>query len=180
VVNYADDLVILCPTGRGEVAMAAMRHLMSRLGLTVNEQKTRLVKLPNEHFDFLGYTLGRFYGKDGQPYWGTCPSKKSTKRLKQGIHDATSSRWNATSPESRIAELNAMIQGWANYFNQGPVTKIYRDLQGYTDRRLRIWLMRRRGKRGTGYRQYPDKYLYRTLGLIRLPQTRADLLNAKA
>ncbi len=47
VVNYADDLVILCPTGRGEAAMAVMRHLMSRLGLKVNEKKTRLVKLLN-------------------------------------------------------------------------------------------------------------------------------------
>jgi RNA-directed DNA polymerase len=180
VVNYADDLVILCPIGRGEEAMAAMRHLMSRLGLMVNEKKTRLVKLPDEHFDFLGYTLGRFHGKDGRPYWGTRPSKKAIKRLKQGIHHATSSRWNATSPESRIAELNPMIRGWANYFNQGPVSKIYRDIQDYTDRRLRIWLMRKHGKRGTGYRQYPDEYLYDILGLYRLPLVRNDLLNAKA
>ena len=40
VVNYADGLVILCPNGRGEETMAAMRHLMSRLGLMVNEKKT--------------------------------------------------------------------------------------------------------------------------------------------
>lgn len=180
VVNYADDLVILCPKGRGEAAMGAMRHLMSRLGLTVNEKKTRLVKLPDEHFDFLGYTLGQFYGKGGRTYWGTRPSRKAIKRLKQGIHDATSSRWNATSSESRVAELNPMIRGWANYFDQGPVRKIYRSIQHYTDWRLRIWLMRRRGKRGTGYRQYPDEYLYETLGLYRLPLARNDLLNAKA
>jgi group II intron reverse transcriptase/maturase len=180
VVNYADDLVILCPPGRGEAAMVAMRHLMSRLGLTVNEQKTRLVKLPDEHFDFLGYTLGQFHGKDGRPYWGTRPSKKAIKRLKQGIHDATSSRWNATSAASRVEELNPMIRGWAGYFNQGPVRKLYRSLQGYTERRLRIWLMRKRGKKGTGYRQYPDEYLYETLGLYRLPLKRGDLLNAKA
>ncbi|WP_367025431.1 group II intron reverse transcriptase/maturase [Methylococcus sp. ANG] len=180
VVNYADDLVILCPNGRGEAAMEAMRQIMSRLGLTINEKKTRLVKLPGEHFDFLGYTFGEFHGKDGRPYWGTRPSKKAIKRLKQGIHDATSSRWNATTVESRVAEINPMLRGWANYFNQGPVTKIYRDLQGYTDRRLRIWLMRRSGKKGTGYRQYPDEYLYETLRLYQLPLKRTDLLNAKA
>ncbi len=180
VVNYADDLVILCPKGRGQAAMEAMRLLMARLGLTVNEKKTRLARLPDDHFDFLGYTLGRFYGKDGRPYWGTRPSKKAIKRLKQGIHDATSSRWNTKSVESRIEELNPMIRGWANYFSQGPVRKIYQDIQGYTERRLRIWLMRRRGKRGTGYRQYPDEYLYETLGLYRLPLKRDDLLNAKA
>lgn len=160
--------------------MAAMRHLMSRLGLMVNEKKTRLVKLRDEHFDFLGYTLGQFYGKDGRPYWGTRPSKKAIKRLKQGIHNVTSSRWNASSVDSRIAELNLIIRGWANYFNQGPVSKIYRTIQDYTERRLRIWLMRKHGKRGTGYRQYPDEYLYDSLGLYRLPLTRNDLPNAKA
>ncbi|HRH75354.1 MAG TPA: group II intron reverse transcriptase/maturase [Zoogloea sp.] len=180
VVNYADDLVILCPEGRGQEAMEAMRLLMGRLGLTVNEKKTRLAKLPDDHFDFLGYTLGRFHGKDGRPYWGTRPSKKAIKRLKQGIHDATSPRWNAKPVESRIDELNPMIRGWEGYFNQGPVGQIYRDIQRYTERRLRIWLMRKRGKGGTGYRQYPDEYLYETLGLYRLPRSRVDVLNAKA
>lgn len=62
LVNYADDFVILCRDGRGEEAMATMRRLMSKLGLTVNEKKTRLVKLSEERFDFLGYTVGQFYG----------------------------------------------------------------------------------------------------------------------
>jgi hypothetical protein len=34
-----------------------MRQLMTRLGLTVNETKTRLARLPEEHFDFLGYSV---------------------------------------------------------------------------------------------------------------------------
>ena len=180
VTNYADDLVILCPKRRGEPAMNAMRHLMARLGLTVNEKKTRLAKLPEDQFDFLGYTIGRFYGKDGRPYWGTAPSKKAIKRLRQQIHDTTSSRWNAMSVESRIEELNPKLRGWAGYFSQGPVLRVYRQIKDYTERRLRIWLMRRRGKRGTGYRQYPDEYLYETLGLYRFPLKPRGLLNAKA
>ena len=59
VVNYADDFVICCPPGNGAAALTVMRQLMARLGLTVNEEKTRLVSLPEERFDFLGYTLGR-------------------------------------------------------------------------------------------------------------------------
>jgi group II intron reverse transcriptase/maturase len=180
VVNYADDLVILCPKGRGERAMQAMRQLMGKLGLTVNEKKTRLVKLPCAHFDFLGYTIGRYYGKEGKPYWGTKPSKKAIKRIKQSIHDATSIRWNAMTPESRVEEINSKLRGWAGYFNQGPVCKIYRDVQRYTERRLRIWLMRKHGKIGTGYRQYSDEFLYHKLGLHRLQISRIDLLNAKA
>ena len=179
VVNYADDFVILCPPGQGAKAMADMRRLMLRLGLTVNEKKTRLVKLPEERFDFLGYTVGRFYGKGGRPYWGTRPSKKAVKRLMQEIHDATTKRWNPLDVESRVERLNPLLRGWAGYFNQGPVGKVYRQIDNYVARRLRIWLMRKRGKRGTGYRQYSDQYLYEELGLIRLLPMLANRSNAK-
>ena len=72
-----------------------------------------------------------------------------------------------------------MIRGWAGYFSQGPVKRIYWLIDSYTARRLRIWLMRRRGKRGTGYRQYSEQFLYETLGLIRLLPRGNDLSNAK-
>jgi group II intron reverse transcriptase/maturase len=179
IVNYADDFVILCREGRGEGAMEAMRRLMGKLGLTVNEKKTRLVKLPDERFDFLGYTVGRFYGLGGRPYWGTRPSKKSIKRLKDAVHDATTRRWNALDVESRVTELNPLLRGWAGYFNQGPVMRIYDDLDRYVARRLRVWLMRKRGKMGTGYRQYSDQFLYESLGLIRLRTLAANRSNAK-
>lgn len=168
VVNYADDFVLLCKDGKGAQAMSGMRYLMAKLGLTVNEKKTRLVKLPDEHFDFLGYTVGQFHGKDGRPYWGTRPSCRSIKRLKAAIHDITSQRWSALDVQSRIDHLNPLLRGWAGYFSQGPVQRIYRDIDDYVARRLRIWLMRKQRKKGTGYRQYPDQYLYATLGLIRL------------
>lgn len=180
VVNYADDFVILCPQGRGEEAMATMRRLMTKLGLTVNEKKTRLVRLPEERFDFLGYTVGRFYGLGGRPYWGTAPSKKAIKKLKGRIHDETTRRWSETTVEKRVEELNPVIRGWANYFSQGPVGRIYRDIDSYTARRLRVWLRRRSGKRGTGYRQYSDQYLYEKLRLIRLMPAARDRSNAKA
>lgn len=180
VVNYADDFVILCPKGRGEPAMVAMQHLIAKLGLTVNLKKTRLVRLPDERFDFLGYTVGQFYGRDGRPYWGTRPSRNAVKRLMREVHDATTSRWNALDVQSRIEQLNPLLRGWAGYFSQGPVGRIYRLIDDYTARRLRIWLMRRQGKRGTGYRQYPDEFLYEALGLLRLSRMRVDLPNAKA
>jgi hypothetical protein len=53
IVNYADDLVICCRAG-AEQALTAMRRMMSKLKLTVNENKTRVCKLPEEKFDFLG------------------------------------------------------------------------------------------------------------------------------
>jgi RNA-directed DNA polymerase len=60
LVNYADDLVICCRVG-AEQALAEMRMMMARLKLTGNENKTRVGYLPEEKFDFLGYTFGRCY-----------------------------------------------------------------------------------------------------------------------
>jgi RNA-directed DNA polymerase len=180
VVNYADDLVICCRPGNGAVALATMRRLMTKLGLTVNDRKTRLACLPEESFDFLGYTIGRFYGKHGNAFIGTEPSRKSLKRIIEKIHDQTTPRWNLESTERRVAELNALLRGWSGYFNQGRVIRAYRIIQRYTDARLRRWLIRRQGKRGTGYRQYPNEYLYETLGLFRLPESRAAVTKAKA
>ena len=145
----------------------------------MNPKKTRLVMLPEESFDFLGYTVGRLFGRGGKPYWGTRPSRKAIKRLLREVHDATTSRWNALDVQTRIEHLNPLLRGWAEYFSQGPVGRTYRLIDKYVARRLRIWLVRRQGRRGTGYRQYSDPFLYETLGLIRLLPSRAAVPNAK-
>jgi group II intron reverse transcriptase/maturase len=44
IVNYADDLVICC-RGRAEEALARMRDIMTKLKLTVNETKTRVIRV---------------------------------------------------------------------------------------------------------------------------------------
>jgi Reverse transcriptase (RNA-dependent DNA polymerase) len=73
--DYADDLMICC-RGSAEEALRAMRTMMERLKLTVNESKTRLCRLPDDSFDFLGYTIGRCWSaKTGRAYLGTRPSK---------------------------------------------------------------------------------------------------------
>lgn len=180
IVNYADDYVICCAPGQGAAAMAASRKLMDRLGLTINEQKTRLVKIEEQSFDFLGYTVGRFYGKDGVPYLGTRPSKKAISKLLKKIHDETSTRWLLTSPQERVEKLNPILRGWCGYFNQGPVLKAYGTIRWYTERRMRRWLMKKHKRQGTGYRQYPDAYLYEVLGLFKPPAQRIGRASANA
>src|SRR5450759_4847348 len=68
IVVYADDFVICC-RGNAEQAMTEMRRLMTQLKLTVNEAKTHIRQLPQERFDFLGHTFGRYYSpKTGRAY----------------------------------------------------------------------------------------------------------------
>jgi group II intron reverse transcriptase/maturase len=180
VVNYADDFVICTKPGNGEQVMKNMHYIMSRIGLQVNESKTRLASLPEDSFDFLGYTIGRSYTFGGKSFIGSKPSKKSVLRVMKKIHEETSVRWVSTTAEKRVTELNQIVRGWANYFNQGPVLKAYKKIQRYMDRRLQLWLVRKHKQKGRGYRQYPEQFLYEKLGLIKLPKTRAELSRAKA
>jgi len=64
--------------------MTALREMMGRLKLTVNEEKTRLCRVPESSFHFLGYTFGRCYSeKSGRSYIGTRPSKKSIAKVRR-------------------------------------------------------------------------------------------------
>ena len=79
LVTYADDLVILCRKGRAEEALKRLREIMGKLKLTVSEEKTRICKMPEGEFDFLGYTFGRMYSpKTGQARFGYRPSRKAS------------------------------------------------------------------------------------------------------
>ena len=90
IVTYADDLVICCRRGNADEAMSQMRELMGQLKLEVNEDKTRLCRVPHEMFNFLGYSFGRLYSlRTGKPYTGQRPSRRSVKRVVREIRALT-------------------------------------------------------------------------------------------
>src|SRR4029077_14423997 len=140
IVNYADDLVICCRSG-AEEALARVRDIMTKLKLTVNDTKTRVCKLPEEKFDFLGYTFGQCYSpKTGRAFLGTVPSQKRVKRLCEAISELTGRDQTLLNQEIVVARLNRVMSGWANYFSLGPVSKAYRAVDRHARKRLRQWL----------------------------------------
>jgi group II intron reverse transcriptase/maturase len=174
IVNYADDHVICC-RGPAEKAMIAMRDMMRRLKLTVNETKTRLRLVPEESFDFLGYTIGRCWSaRTGRAYIGTRPSRNRITRLCRAISEKTSNRWLLLDVTEQVDRLNRMLRGWANYFCLGPVSKAYCIVDSHVRQRLRRWLRVKHKVRTRGFTRYSDEYLYRKLKLLRLqPLTRS-------
>jgi len=126
IVNYADDFVICC-RGTAAEAMTVMRGMMQKLKLMVNETKTRLCRVPDESFNFLGYTLGRCYSpKTGRAYIGTQPSSKKIQALCRAISEETGRSRTLLDPAVMVTRLNRMLVGWANYFCLGRVWAAYR------------------------------------------------------
>ncbi len=180
IVNYADDFVICC-RGTACEAMAAMRDMTERLRLAVNESKTRLCRIPGDSVEFLGYTIGRCWStQTGRAYIGTRPSKSRIQRICRKISEKTSRRWMFLEAKDRVAGLNRLTVGWANYFCLGPVSKAYRSVDSHARSRLRRWLCKKHKVRGRGRARYPDKYLHETLGLVRLELRTRNLPWAKA
>ena len=179
IVNYADDFVILC-RGSAKEAMAAMRDMMARLKLTVNDAKTKLCHLPAESFDFLGYTIGRYWSwKQRRMVLSTRPSQKAVKRFKAKISETTGRNQTLRAEEEVVQRLNRMLKGWANYFCLGPVSEAYRSIDLHLRQQFRKWLVAKHKGMGRGINQYPNEYLYQELGLIQLTTWRTNYLRGR-
>ncbi len=181
IVNYADDLVICCKNKTSEEALNAMRQLMERLKLQVNEEKTHTCNIAKESINFLGYTLGLNHStKTGKTYIGSCPSKKSVAKVIASISEATDTKKYTLEAKKVVEDINSKLAGWSNYFKLGAVSKAYKAIDEHTKTRLRRWLCKKHKKKTRGYKCYSDRYLYEELGLIELPKLTKGLPWAKA
>jgi hypothetical protein len=169
IINYADDLVILCRDRSGaETALKSLRWIVERLGLRLNEQKTHLRNAREEQFDFLGYTFGAMVSRrTGVRYLGVTPSKKRVKRFRQSLR-LVLHPGNQGRAEEVVAQVNRRLVGWANYFCVGTLSGAYRAVDHYTCMLLRRFLVRRHKVPGRGTRRFSDQWLRAELGLVQL------------
>jgi group II intron reverse transcriptase/maturase len=168
IVNYADDFVILCK-GTAEQAMTAMREMMERLKLTVNETKTHQVRVPDESFDFLGYTFSQLHSpRTGNAYLGCRPSQRKVQSICREVSELTRRNTRHFDTAERVTLINRKLVGWQNYFTVGTVTDAWRAVDNHVRRRLRRWLCKKHAVRGRGISRFPDTYLYQALGLTQL------------
>ncbi len=169
LVRYADDSVILCK-GNTDRILKGVKLVLEDLGLTLNEEKTRIVDARQESFDFLGFSIGMKRGrKTGKMYPLTEPSKKALKHIRSEIKQLTTERYSAVPTEDVIRRVNEVARGWVGYFRFGNCTKAMSSFKRYLVYRMRIYLRRKHHYRSFGYKAYPDRYYYDSLGLYEVP-----------
>ena len=169
VVNYADDFVILTSRHAAE-ARDWTRKVMTCLGLTLNETKTKLKEARRESFDFLGYTFGLLcYWRNGRKYMGASPSKKSVARLREKVNAVLIPGNKGTWAEVRD-RLNRILRGWSNYYNYGTRRQAYRAVDNHTAERVRHFLRQRRHVPTRGTRLLANEVIFGSLGVLRLRQ----------
>jgi RNA-directed DNA polymerase len=167
IVSYADDFVILS-RGKAAEALDWTRNAITRLGLTLNEAKTRLKDAGRERFEFLGYSFGPHrHWRDGKPYLGASPSPKSVARLKQNVRDHLQVSHCRPWPELRDG-LNAILRGWDGYFCYGTRWKAHRAIDAHIVQKVRGFLVRRHKVPTRGTRRFSREAIFRELGVLSL------------
>jgi len=135
MVRYADDFVLMGRTLPEEV-IKKLKSLLHRMGLSLNEVKTRKLDARTESFSFLGFTIR--YDKDikGRDfrYWNIVPSKKSEQKIRDKVKEYLGKHGHCKAKD--VADgLNSIMRGWLNYFSINGVS-----YPAMSKRRLRVYL----------------------------------------
>jgi RNA-directed DNA polymerase len=178
LVRYADDFVVLCRTASAaSAAHKRVRDLLTRLGLELHPQKTRVVDLRGgrEGLDFLGCTVRKRRSIQRAPhlhFMQRWPSARAMQRLRERVHELTAVSGNAARDVmDLITALNPVLRGWGNYFSTGNADDKFNQIDDYVRARLVRWLWRRGGQRRRFRLQcWPHARLY-AMGLYRLRGT---------
>lgn len=154
IVRYADDFVLMGNRIRG-VVVEELKKILEKMGLRLNDKKTKQIDATKESFNFLGFTVR--YNKDmkGRPdrkYWNMEASDKSEKKVRQRINEYLSVRGHFAAPQI-AKDLNAIVRGWLNYYDIPGVSypaMNKRKLKHYLEQRLDRYY-KRKSQRGSRF-----------------------------
>jgi RNA-directed DNA polymerase len=150
LVRYADDFVVLARCIGAPIQQFIETTLEGRLGLTLNRDKTRTLKLSEkgETLDFLGFTFRYepdLYGRT-KKYLNVFVSVKAQKRFRERLSKKLSCR-NTQAVPAMLEELSRTIRGWERYFRYGYPSRVFRRLNWYLLQRIHRHLRRRSQRR---------------------------------
>ena len=136
IVRYADDFVLMGKKITHQ-AKEKLQELLDRMGLKLNETKTRHIDAKEETFKFLGFTVR--YDKDrkgrNKRYWNIEASDKSEKKVRDKIREFLNEGGHY-GPQKVADGLNPIIRGWLNYFDVPGVS-----YPAMNKRKLRYYLL---------------------------------------
>lgn len=156
--RYADDAILVCRKSAAQ-ALEAFEAIATRMGLTINREKTRITKLI-DGFDFIGFEfVKRRSPKSGKWNIYIFPSKTAQRNLRRRIKYFTKRR-APIAPAEFVKQVNQTVRGWVNYFRHTNASQAFRSLQRFINTRFRRYLNLRSKGRGFGWKKYPNATLY--------------------
>ena len=146
-VRYADDCNVYVRSKRaGERVMGRMARLYAKLKLVVNEEKSTVARVWERKF--LGYSFwvapGKLVKRRVAP--------KALEDFKERIREITS-RNGGRALGKVVEELRSYLPGWKAYFRLADTPGIFKDLDQWIARRLRMVQLKQWKRGTTAYRE---------------------------
>jgi RNA-directed DNA polymerase len=144
MVRYADDFVVVSNDGIAGVRAVKeeiKQFLTTELYLELSDEKTVITHV-NDGFDFLGFHIQRRQ-PEGRWVIHLRPAEKGKERVKNRLKELTSRNWTWMDEYTRLTSLNAIVQGWCNYYRH---TSLHMDLEEISRRcwhRYLYWLLKK-------------------------------------
>jgi len=169
--RYGDDLVILVDAYPQhdwllKAVAKRLREELAKLGVEVNEEKSRVVDLAKgESFGFLGFEFRRIRSLGGVWRAQYTPKLKKRTALLRKLKEIF--RRYQSEPVGRvIALIKPILRGWVTYFAVGHSSRGFGFVRDWVEKKSRRHLMRARQRRGFGWRRWSRRWLYEGLGLF--------------
>lgn len=148
LVRYADDFVVMVADNRvnAEALREEVAEVLSPMGLRLSPKKTRVVHL-DEGFDFLGFRIKKRRRRGtNKRYVYTYPSKEAVQSVKDKVRRLTRRASIPTPPWILLRSVNAVVMGWARYFQHGVSSATFGHLYMFAWRRVTRWLRKRHAR----------------------------------
>jgi RNA-directed DNA polymerase len=170
--RFADDLVVLIDDahrsqkGLFEAVERRLREEFTKLGVEINEEKSRRVRLEQgESFGFLGFDFRRVRTRLGRWRVHFTPKLKKRTALMRTLKDVF--RRYHSQPIARVVNLiNPVLRGWVNYFAVGHASRCFQLIKRWVELKIRRHLMKARKRKGFGWSRWSTQWLYDKLGLF--------------
>ena len=169
LVRYADDFVLMAPRIT-EKMLDDVVGLLNRMGLQINEEKSRVLDARKQPFDFLGLTVRydrSIFGKGR--FWHISPSKRSRKKVRENVNNRLKLIGHFP-PTMVVKELNPILRGWINYFRMEGVSQMQiplKELDDYLNRRIERYYHRKSQRKCSLHGQQAYEMLVKEYGLYK-------------
>jgi RNA-directed DNA polymerase len=168
-IRYADDFVLM---GKDipEFIIERVKYLLARMGLRLNEEKSRLINAFKHSFDFLGFTFRycRSMTVSGSWYWNIVPRKQALLKVMDKLRHIFRLKRHY-SIISLVKLLNPILRGWKNYYTIPKVSypsSALQKLTYYLVIKLERFFRFKSQRRGKLYRQIGFDGIVNRFGLI--------------
>ena len=182
-VRSADDMVILVHGHPKEdrlvgLVQRRLKEELDKLQVQMNLEKTREVNLKEGGcFSFLGFDIRLNRNREGKTYVSKTPRMKKCKEIGRKVKAVL--RFHFDKPLKEVIQaVNAVVRGWVNYFRVGNSTHTFCKVRDFIEKKVRRFVMKRKGRKGFGWKRWSREEIYKNWGLYSDYQIRYLYLKA--